>query len=192
MSDLKFNKQPTAIVKSSKIGKGTNIWNFITICEGAEIGENCNICDFCFIENHVLIGNNVTLKCGVYIWDGITIEDNVFVGPNATFTNDLYPRSKSDFKLEKTVLRKGCSIGANATILAGVEVGDYAIVGAGSVVTKSVPNYALVVGNPARIKGWVNSKGEKLINTHSNVWKSESSEEEFIELKGLLHPKNHG
>ena len=138
-------------VQSSNIGAGTKVWQYVVVLEGAEIGENCNICSHCFIENDVVIGNRVTIKCGVQIWDGLRIEDDVFIGPNATFTNDLYPRSKQDFSLLQTTVKKGATVGANATILAGITIGRNAMVGAGAVVTKDVPPNVLVVGNPARI-----------------------------------------
>jgi len=153
---------PSAIVDTKDIGDESRIWAFVHILKGAKIGKNANICDNCFIENEVLIGDDVTVKCGVYIWDGVTIEDKVFVGPGVTFTNDLFPRSKNKkYKQEKTLLREGCSIGANATILAGVTIGKYAMVGAGSVVTKDVADYELVYGNPAEHKGSVNEDGKK-------------------------------
>ncbi len=142
---------PTAEVHTKKIGKGTRIWQFVVILEGAVIGENCNICSHCFIENDVIIGNNVTIKNGVFLWDGIRIEDDVFIGPNATFVNDKYPRSKQyPEKFLKTVIKKGASIGANATILGGITIGEGAMIGAGSVVTKDVPPGELWVGNPAK------------------------------------------
>lgn len=145
-----------AIVESTKIGKATRIWAFTHILPGAEIGEDCNICDHVFIENDVKIGDRVTIKSGVQLWDGIVIEDDVFIGPNATFTNDLFPRSKHYLeKYEKTVIRQGASVGANATILARVTIGSNAMIGAGSVVTRDVPPNAIVVGNPATIKGYV-------------------------------------
>lgn len=126
--------------------------------EGAEIGNNCNICDHVFVENDVIVGNNVTVKCGVQLWDGIRIEDDVFIGPNATFTNDKYPKSrKYPKKYLTTLVKKGASIGANATILPGLIIGENAMVGAGAVVTKNVPANSIVVGNPARIKGYTNS-----------------------------------
>lgn len=152
-----------AQVATVNIGKGTFVWQFSIILNGAVIGENCNINCHTFIENDVKIGNNVTVKSGVFLWDGIKIEDNVFIGPNATFTNDKYPKSKKyPLSFQETLLKNNCSIGANATILGGVVVGEFAIVGAGSVVTKDVPDFALVVGNPAKIKGWVNQHGQKL------------------------------
>jgi len=145
-----------AIVESCRIGQGTRIWAFAHILEGATIGKNCNICDHTFIENDVVIGDNVTIKCGVYLWDGLRIEDDVFIGPNATFTNVLRPRSKSypeDFS--KTMIGRGASIGANATIVCGTTVGSWAMVGAGSAVTKDIPEYVLVYGNPASRRGFI-------------------------------------
>jgi len=137
-------------VQSQKIGKNTNIWQFCVVLSGAEIGNNCNVCSLCFIENDVKIGNNVTIKNGVYLWDGIEIEDDVFIGPNVTFTNDKYPRSKQYPKeFQKTRIKKGVSIGANATILGGITIGEKAMIGAGSVVTKNVPTGELWFGNPA-------------------------------------------
>lgn len=145
-------------VKSSRIGTGTKVWQYVIILENALIGESCNICSHCLIENDVIIGDRVTIKCGVQVWDGLRIEDDVFVGPNATFTNDLFPRSKQyPEKFAQTVLQKGASIGANATILAGITIGRNAMVGAGAVVTKNVPPNAIVVGNPARITGYVST-----------------------------------
>lgn len=144
---------------------GTRVWAFAHILPGAKIGEDCNICDGVFIENDVCIGDRVTIKCGVQVWDGITLEDDVFVGPNATFTNDPFPRSKKySPHYSKTIICKGASIGANATILPGIEIGSNAMVGAGSVVTRNVPQNAIVVGNPARIKGYVNSYSKKPIS----------------------------
>ncbi|WP_027727317.1 acyltransferase [Treponema sp. C6A8] len=133
------------------IPQSTNIWQFCIIFPEAKIGENCNICANVLIENDVVVGNNVTVKSGVQLWDGITVEDNVFIGPNATFTNDLFPRSKNpDWELKKTIIKKGASIGANATILCGITIGENAMIGAGSVVTKNVPDGELWAGNPAK------------------------------------------
>ena len=130
---------------------------------GAVIGADCNICDHTFIENDVRVGDRVTIKCGVQLWDGIRIEDDVFIGPNATFTNDPFPRSKRQpEQFDRTVVRQGASIGANATILPGVTVGVNAMVGAGAVVTRDVPPLAVVTGNPARITGWMCECGIKL------------------------------
>ena len=152
-----------ADVQTEDIGAGTVIWQFAVILKGAKIGTECNINCHTFIEKNVLIGNNVTIKAGVYLWEGVIIEDNVFVGPNATFTNDKYPRSKKyPSRFQNIVLKEYCSIGANATILGDVVVGEHAIVGAGSVVTKSVPDFAVVQGNPARIVAWLDKNGEKI------------------------------
>lgn len=134
-------------VQSSNIGEGTNIWQYCVVLPKAKIGKNCNICSHCFIENDVIIGDNVTIKNGVYLYDGITIEDDVFIGPNATFCNDRYPKSKNkNFKLEPILIKKGASIGANATILPGVKIGENALVGAGSVVTKDVDDSRIFMG----------------------------------------------
>lgn len=137
--------------QNKNIPESTNIWQFCVVLPGARIGKNVNICSHCFIENEVVIGNNVTVKCGVQIWDGITIEDEVFIGANVTFTNDKYPQSKNpDWELLRTVIKKGASIGAGSTILPGLTIGENAVVGAGSVVTKDIPAGELWVGNPAR------------------------------------------
>lgn len=161
-----------ALVETNQIGEGTRVWAFVHILEGAVIGSGCNICDHCYIENGVSIGNNVTVKCGIYIWDGVTIEDDVFLGPNVVFTNDIRPRSKQYIEPAKTIIKKGASIGANSTILAGNTIGEYAMTGIGSVITRDVPDYALVYGNPARIKGWVDEQGNKLTETKPGIWKS--------------------
>lgn len=157
---MKCFKHKLSDVQSNQIGKNTKIWQFTVVLEKAIIGTNCNINANVFIENDVVIGNNVTIKSGVQIWDGITIEDNVFIGPNVTFTNDLIPRSKVyPEKFAKTVIKKGASIGANATIMAGNIISEYAMIGAGSVVTKSVNKNELWYGNPAKHKGYVTDKG---------------------------------
>src|SRR6476646_6305912 len=151
----RYYVHPTSLVATKNIGKDTKICAFCNVSEKAKIGKNCNINDHVFIENDVLIGDNVTVKCGVQLWDGLRVEDDVFIGPNATFTNDPFPRSKQrPEEFEITYLRRGCSIGANATILPGVTIGQNAMVGAGAVVTKSVPANAVVQGNPARISSY--------------------------------------
>ena len=143
---------PSSDVQSKQIGEGTRVWQYVVILPGAVIGRDGNICSHCFIENKVVVGDRVTVKCGVQLWDGVTLEDDVFVGPNVTFTNDLQPRSRNaTAKLLPTLVKKGASIGANATILPGLTIGEGAMVGAGSVVTKDVPPRTLVVGNPARV-----------------------------------------
>ena len=139
-------------MQSKQIGEGTRVWQYVVILPGAVIGRDGNICSHCFIENKVVVGDRVTVKCGVQLWDGVTLEDDVFVGPNATFTNDRVPRSRNAAAtLLLTLVKKGASIGANATILPGLTIGEGAMVGAGAVVTKDVPPRTLVVGNPARI-----------------------------------------
>jgi acetyltransferase-like isoleucine patch superfamily enzyme len=153
---------PTADVAGKDIGENTSVWQFVVILPKAKIGSNCNINAHCFIENDVSVGDFVTVKCGVYLWDGIVLEDYVQVGPNVTFTNDLYPRAKKPFKISRTLIARGASIGANATIIGGVTVGEYALIGAGSVVTKNIPNNTLWIGNPARQVGYVCNCGNKL------------------------------
>jgi UDP-2-acetamido-3-amino-2,3-dideoxy-glucuronate N-acetyltransferase len=153
----------TADVQSQNIGEGTLIWQFCVVLPGARIGYNCNLNYNVFVENDVVIGNNVTVKAGVQLWDGIRIEDGVFIGPNVTFTNDSYPRSKiHPEKYIKTIIRKGASIGANATVLAGVEIGEFSMIGAGSVVTGSIEPFTLWYGNPADLKGYVTREGTTL------------------------------
>lgn len=145
-----------ADVQTTQIGEGTTIWQFCVVLKGATIGRNCNINAQVLIENDVIIGNNVTIKPGVQVWDGIILEDDVFIGPNATFTNDYIPRSKQyPDAFPKTVVQKGASLGANCTILPGLTIGRYALIGAGAVVTNNVPDFGLVVGNPARHIGYV-------------------------------------
>ncbi|MEO5669533.1 MAG: WxcM-like domain-containing protein [Ramlibacter sp.] len=147
-----------ALCETSQLGDGTRIWAFAHVLAGARIGKNCNICDHVFVENDVQIGDRVTVKCGVQLWDGTRLEDDVFIGPNATFTNDIFPRSRQyPDAVGHTVIGKGASIGANATILPGVTIGARAMVGAGAVVTRSVPPNAVVVGNPAKITGYVDT-----------------------------------
>lgn len=143
---------PLADVKSQNIGQDTKIWQFCVVLEHAVIGDNCNINAQVLIENDVVIGNNVTVKSGVQLWDGTRVEDDVFIGPNAAFTNDFMPRSKQYPEAFLGItLKHGASIGANATLLPGITVGERAMVGAGAVVTEDVPAYAVVVGNPAKV-----------------------------------------
>jgi UDP-2-acetamido-3-amino-2,3-dideoxy-glucuronate N-acetyltransferase len=148
----------TAIVESPHIGDGTRVWAFAHILPGARIGRDCNICDHIFIENDVIVGDRVTIKCGVQLWDGIRVEDDVFIGPNATFTNDRFPRSNHHLaEYPLTVLKRGASIGANATVAPGIVIGEMAMVGAGAVVTHDVPPHSKLAGNPARIIGYVDA-----------------------------------
>jgi len=149
-------------VQSENIGKDTNIWQFCVVLKDAQIGDNCNINAYVLIENDVLIGNNVTIKSGVQVWDGITLEDNVFIGPNVTFTNDFLPRSKQyPKKFLKTTIKESASIGANSTIIGGVVIERYAMIGAGSVVTKNIGTQELWYGNPAQHQGYVCRCGQK-------------------------------
>jgi acetyltransferase-like isoleucine patch superfamily enzyme len=152
-SNAPYFSHPHALVEpGAAIGERTRIWAFAHVLGGARIGADCNICDHVFIENDVIIGDRVTVKCGVQLWDGLRVANDAFIGPNATFTNDLFPRSKEyPERFPETHVQTGASIGANATILAGVTIGEKAMVGAGAVVTTDVPPYAVVVGNPARV-----------------------------------------
>ncbi len=150
---------PAALCESASVGPGTRIWAHAHVLPGAVIGADNNICDGVFIENDVVTGDRVTVKCGVQLWDGLRVEDDVFIGPNATFTNDVFPRSRVPrAALPPAVLRRGCSIGANATVLPGVTVGPGAMVGAGTVIIADVPANAVVVGNPARIVGYADAE----------------------------------
>lgn len=159
-------KHNTADIQSEKIGVNTKVWQYVVILPAAIIGDNCNICSHCLIENDVVIGDNVTVKSGVQLWDGTVIEDNVFIGPNVTFSNDKYPRSKEyPTSFPKTVVRYGASIGAGATLLPEITIGAKAMVGAGAVVTRNVPDNAIVVGNPAKIVGYVSSNTKQQIRT---------------------------
>lgn len=159
----------SAEVKTENIGGGTKIWQCVTILSGAKIGSDVNICAHCFIEDDVVVGDRVTVKSGVYLWNGVRLEDDVFVGPNVTFTNDKFPRSKVyPEKFLSTVVEKGATIGGGAVLLPGINVGQGAMIGAGAVVTKSVPPYAIVAGSPARITGYVSS-GVSGINERSKI-----------------------
>lgn len=154
---------PLSDVQSKNIGESTSVWQYCVIFSKARIGCNCNICAHVLIENDVVIGNNVTVKSGVQIWDGVTLEDNVFIGPNVTFTNDLAPRSKQyPEQFSKTLIKKGASIGANSTIIAGHVIGEYALIGAGSVVTKNVPANTVWYGNPICQHGYITNDGTLL------------------------------
>jgi len=157
-------QHPQAIVDAGvTIGKGTRVWAFAHILTGAVLGDDCNICDHTFIEGAVRLGHRVTVKCGVYLWNGVVVEDDVFIGPSVVFTNDLRPRSRHyPEQYLKTLLKEGASLGANSTLLPGRTIGRWSMVGAGAVVTRDVPDFALVLGNPARLAGWVCRCGERL------------------------------
>jgi acetyltransferase-like isoleucine patch superfamily enzyme len=142
---------PLALVETDSVGPGTRIWAFAHVMPGAVIGRECNVCDHTYVEGDVIVGDRVTIKSGVYLWDGLRVEDDVFIGPQATFTNDAFPRSKQPFELRHTTVGRGASIGAGAVILPGVQIGERAMVGAGAVVTRDVPSDVVVVGNPARV-----------------------------------------
>jgi len=162
---MNYKIHPTSEVQTTRIGEGTVIWQYCVVLKNAKIGRNCNINFNVLIENDVIIGDNVTVKSGVQLWDGLRIGNNVFIGPNTTFTNDLIPRSKIyPESFETTVIEEGASIGANATILPGIVIGRYSMIGAGSVITKSLPPFTLWFGNPATKKGFITRTGTILSN----------------------------
>jgi acetyltransferase-like isoleucine patch superfamily enzyme len=151
------------LVETDRIGSGTRIWPFVHVLKGAEIGSDCNIGECCYIESNVKVGNEVVIKNGVSLWSGLRVDDRVFIGPNVAFTNDRIPRAKVLHEhYEETLIREGASIGANATILCGITLGSWCVVGAGSVVTHMVPEFGLVYGNPAQLHGWICKCGTRL------------------------------
>ena len=163
----------SAIVEATQIGEGTRIWAYTHVMRDVPIGADCNIGEHCFIESGATIGNQVTIKNGNMVWEGVDLEDGVFVGPMVVFTNDLHPRSPRLPQvqhryadrgwLKQTVIKRGASLGAGSIILAGVTIGEFCMVGAGAIVNKSVPPHALVVGSPARVRGWVCECGQRLM-----------------------------
>jgi UDP-2-acetamido-3-amino-2,3-dideoxy-glucuronate N-acetyltransferase len=172
---------PLADVQSKNIGTNTQVWQFSVILPGAVVGNNCNINCHTFIENDVIIGNNVTVKAGVFLWDGITVEDNAFIGPSVSFVNDKYPRSKQyQESVQRILLKNNCSIGANATILGGVTIGNHALIGAGSVVTKDVPDFAIIAGNPGKLVGFISDTKNVLQKVSENEYIEETSGKRFI------------
>jgi acetyltransferase-like isoleucine patch superfamily enzyme len=176
---------PTAEVQTQQIGEGSCVWQYCVILAGARIGKNCNINCHVFVENDVVLGDNVTIKSGVQLWDGLRIEDSVFVGPNVTFINDIFPRSGvHPVKFLQTMVKKGASIGANATIMGGKTIGQYAMIGAGSVVTRDIPDHTLWYGNPAKLRGYVCDCGHKL-DIHSKCIKCDKNLQPQI---GIITP----
>ena len=180
---MNYNKHVSAVVdKGAIIGDNTNIWHFSHVMPNAVIGQNCNIGQNVFIDNDVVIGNGVKIQNNVSVYNGVTCEDAVFLGPSVVFTNVINPRSainrKAEFK--KTIVRRGATIGANATIICGIEIGQYGMVGAGAVVTKSVKAFALVVGNPAKQIGWVSEYGDRLIFEESGYAICKATGEQFF------------
>ncbi|MCK5579789.1 MAG: N-acetyltransferase [Candidatus Omnitrophica bacterium] len=180
-------QHPTALVSPDAIvGENIRVWAFTNIQAGAVIGRDCNICDGCFVENGAMIGNQVTIKNNVSVFEGVTLEDDVFCGANVAFINDRYPRStKKDWTLEKTHVKKGATIGSNATLLCGITVGESAFIGAGSVVTKDVGDFCLVAGNPAEFKGYVCQCGKKL----SEDLQCETCQKQFVLIDQRLQLK---
>jgi len=175
---------PQGLCESEHVGEGTRVWAFAHVLPGARIGADCNICDHVFVENDVLIGDRVTIKCGVQVWDGVTLADDVFVGPNVTFTNDPLPRSKIyPDEFAKIVVASGASLGGGSVILPGVQIGRSAMVGAGAVVTRDVPPNAIVVGNPARIVGYVGGTPETARRTEAEG--VESGELPLVRVPGV-------
>ena len=162
MSEGYFKHESAFVEEGTEIGEGTNIWHYAHVREKAKLGENCNIGKDVYVDTEVEIGNNVKIQNGVSVYQGVKVGDNVFLGPHMTFTNDVYPRAEGEWNVEKTFVEDGVSIGAHATILSGITLGKYCMVGAGAVVTKDVPEHTLVYGNPAVVKGFVCSCGEKL------------------------------
>lgn len=187
MSKKNYFVHEKALCESSKIGKDTRIWAFAHVMKDVIIGDDCNIGCHVFIESGVKISNRVTVKNGISIWDGITIEDDVFLGPNCVLTNDLLPRSKGYTDNVKTLIKKGSSIGANATLLCGITIGEYSMIGAGAVVTKSVAPFSLVVGNPARFKYFISLKGKRLEFNNDNVSFDSENNKYIIGSDGIVH-----
>jgi UDP-2-acetamido-3-amino-2,3-dideoxy-glucuronate N-acetyltransferase len=176
---------PQSDVQSRQIGDNTRIWQYCVVLPGAVIGSDCNLCANVLVENDVRVGDRVTVKSGVQLWDGLTIEDDVFIGPNVTFSNDPFPRSRqrpADYA--RTIVHKGASIGANATVLPGISIGEHAMVAAGAVVTRNVPAYGIVIGNPARITGYVDTDNTHRLQASPHIPKSAGKK--ITELAGCF------
>jgi UDP-2-acetamido-3-amino-2,3-dideoxy-glucuronate N-acetyltransferase len=187
--DLKYFIHPTAIVdEGCHIGNGTSIWHFSHLMADSKIGEDCSLGQNVFIGRHVVIGNRVKVQNNVSVYEGVTCEEDVFVGPSVVFTNVINPRSAIDRKNEfqKTIVRRGASIGANSTIICGIEIGEYAFIGAGSVVTKSVLPYALVRGNPAIQAGWMSQYGNRLAFDNDGKATCQSSNDNYVLKNGKV------
>ncbi len=190
---MSINIHISAVIDDgAQIGEGTNIWHFTHIMPTAVIGNNCNIGQNVFVDNNVVLGNGVKIQNNVSVYNGVVCEDDVFLGPSVVFTNVINPRSaierKNEFK--KTIIRKGASIGANATIVCGNEIGQYARIGAGAVITKSVKPFALVVGNPAKLIGWVSEYGHRLVfEERGNAVCEESGQEYYLENENVVRLK---
>ena len=187
---MNYNKHISAVIdEGAQIGDGTNIWHFCHVMPSAIIGENCNIGQNVFIDNGVVIGSGVKIQNNVSLYNGVVCEDKVFIGPSVVFTNVINPRSAIEKKHEfkKTVVRKGASIGANATIVCGNEIGQYALIGGGAVITKNVKPYALVVGNPAKQIGWVSEYGNRLVfEEKGNALCEESRVRYFLDNENVV------
>ena len=186
---MSYFKHPKALVETNEIGPDTRVWAFAHIMKGTRVGSGCNIGDQVFIETGAVVGNLVTVKNGVSIWEKMIVEDRVFIGPNAAFTNDMWPRSKAGGDLLPTLIRYGATVGANSTILCGITIGKFALIGAGSVVTRDVPDYALFFGNPAVKKGYVCECARKLIKEESDHYRCQGCLRVFLVTEdGILTP----
>ncbi len=190
MSDEKFFIHPTAVIEpGAEVGEGTKIWHFSHLMPGCKIGAKCNIGQGIYVDRDVIIGNGVKIQNHVTIYTGVTIEDDVFLGPSMVFTNVVNPRSfierKSEFR--QTRVCKGASIGANATVLCGIKIGDYAMVGAGAVVTKDVPSFAVMIGNPAKQNGWISKAGHHLNFGENNIAVCDATGEKYKLHEGIVN-----
>ena len=186
-----FIHSSSIVEQGTQIGNGTKVWHFCHLMPDSKLGENCIIGQNVFIDNNTVIGNGVKIQNNVSVYNGVIMEDNVFIGPSVVFTNVINPRSfierKNEFK--KTIIRKGASIGANATILCGIEIGEYAMIGAGTVVTKPVPAYALMTGNPSTQKGWVSEAGITLVFTSEGLAKCTETGQTYKLINDRIFPE---